>query len=312
MDAGVRHAGVILIEEQVMGCGAAMRVLIVGVVLSVRGAAVGEQTAPGAPAPGAPADGAAPMAVVEVFTSEGCSHCTTGEMIFALLLQNAEATARPIYLMSFHVDIWDPLGWKDPFAEEAHVARQREYSGGFKPPVDGVYTPMMVVNGREHFQATNKAQADTSINAALKRPGAAEVAIDVRWGGGSGGSLLIDYVVTPAGAGSVPAGGAGTVLHVALLEDDLRSHVTAGENKGKILHHDNVVRRFVTVPLPESGEGQVEIAAPAGVKLEKSSLVVYAQAGATGPVLGATEGAIPPVPSAGPEPVGETGEGGTK
>ncbi|MCA9557144.1 MAG: DUF1223 domain-containing protein, partial [Myxococcales bacterium] len=121
----------------------------------------GDATAPG-------------FAVVELFTSEGCSSCPPADANLARLLK--AAGDRPVLGLSWHVDYWDRLGWKDPFSSDAATARQNAYAKAWG--TRRLYTPQMVVNGRDEFVGSSEAQADAAVAAALKGP--ATVALSAR------------------------------------------------------------------------------------------------------------------------------------
>src|ERR1700750_3357290 len=101
------------------------------------------------------------FAVLELFTSEGCSSCPPADR---LLPQLASADAK-ILPLSFHVDYWDRLGWKDPFSNAAFSERQRAYINTLK--IDGAYTPQMIVNGVDECTGSDKAALGSKLNKAL-------------------------------------------------------------------------------------------------------------------------------------------------
>ena len=84
--------------------------------------------------------------VLELYTSEGCSSCPPADESFSRLKQEADLWTKLIPL-AFHVDYWDYLGWKDPFANAKHSSRQRQYAAKWLART--VYTPGLVMNGQE-------------------------------------------------------------------------------------------------------------------------------------------------------------------
>lgn len=88
--------------------------------------------------------------VLELFTSQGCSSCPPAD---ALLKQIKNKYPSDVIALSYHVDYWDYIGWKDPFSNQAHTKKQREY--GRKFDQRSIYTPQMVINGKEHFVGSN-------------------------------------------------------------------------------------------------------------------------------------------------------------
>src|SRR4051794_39591301 len=85
-------------------------------------------------------------AVVELFTSEGCSSCPPADEALAAA---AKTYTGHVYVLGYHVDYWDRLGWKDPFSNAAWTDRQTRYADLFK--LNSIYTPQAIVNGKTQF-----------------------------------------------------------------------------------------------------------------------------------------------------------------
>jgi hypothetical protein len=219
----------------------------------------------------------APFALVELFTSEGCSSCPPADALLGEIVQDARKQGRRVFGLAFHVDYWNQLGWTDPYSTPAHSRRQRSYARAFKNYQ--VYTPQMIVNGTEDFVGSDRRRSRAAIEAALKRPGRAQVKLQ-QDEASAHGSLAISYVV--AGVAR------GTVLNVAVVERNVMSTVKRGENGGRTLRHENVVRAFQTLRLDNSGKGTVHLALPADLVYSKASAIGYVQEADTGAVLGAT------------------------
>ncbi len=219
------------------------------------------------------------VAVVELFTSEGCSSCPPADDVLADL---ANATDRPVYALAFHVDYWDDLGWPDRFASHESTQRQSAYARAFGK--GGLYTPQMIVGGVEAFTGSDRSRALTSVADELSRPAPVGLAIHPRWSGSAALAVAYEASAAPPGA----------VLNVALVERSVSSRVQAGENAGKTLQHANVVRAFVTQPLVLTGA--VTLAWPTSMPRDGAQLVAYAQQPSAGhgmPVLGATQTPLP-------------------
>src|SRR6187402_1594915 len=87
------------------------------------------------------------FAVVELYTSEGCSSCPPADELVSKIQK--ESNGQPVYILAFHVDYWNRLGWKDVFGDAAYSKRQNDYAQYLKLP--SVYTPQIVVNGKKEF-----------------------------------------------------------------------------------------------------------------------------------------------------------------
>lgn len=197
--------------------------------------------------------------VVELFTSEGCSSCPPADDILAELARGGAADGRPIIALSWHVDYWDRLGWPDPFASPRHTARQQRYAAALGQR--GLYTPQAVVDGRVDVVGSRRARLRSAI-AAAGGPRAVAVSATVKRDGAR-------YEITPRLKG--PTDGARVL--VALTESGLSVAVPRGENAGRTLRHDHVVRAFaMTTP------GQtVALDAPKGSNPARSAVVILVQ-----------------------------------
>jgi hypothetical protein len=225
-----------------------------------------------------PKDDAAGIAVVELFTSEGCSSCPPADDLLGELVKGAREDGRKVFALSFHVDYWNRLGWTDPYSDAAYSRRQNDYAAAFQS--DRVYTPQMIVNGGEEFVGSDRERARKSIDAALKVPSAASVKVRLTDAGKKDdAALTASYEVAKAPKGAV--------LNVALVERGLVSKVGRGENGGGTLRHENVVRFFRTVRLDESGKGEVELKPPADLVRKNASVIAYVQKADGGAVVGA-------------------------
>lgn len=105
------------------------------------------------------------FAVVELFTSEGCSSCPPADELLANLQK--EVSNKNIFLLAFHVDYWDRLGWKDSFSREEYTDRQRQYKQWLGLNV--LYTPEFVINGTSEFAGDSKSTLYEKYLMLLKR-----------------------------------------------------------------------------------------------------------------------------------------------
>ncbi len=166
--------------------------------------------------------------VIELYTSEGCSSCPAADRWLAQLIQ-LPSNDLPALALAFHVDYWDYIGWKDRFANPSYSARQRHLARINQQT--SVYTPEFFVNGEEtrgtrrilaKIRAANNTPAPLSLQLAIDaQPGQLQLNLDSRFD--SRDHPMVRFVV---------------------YEDNLASRVKRGENAGRQLHHQHVVRYF--------------------------------------------------------------------
>lgn len=203
---------------------------------------------------------AKPVVVVELFTSEGCSSCPPADRLLSSIVQ--ADTDVEILGLSFHVDYWDYIGWKDPYASEIYTLRQRAYARKFR--LNTIYTPQMIVNGKHEFVGSSRSEWNRAL--ALESRDVPSLDLDVSIISKTTDKLTFTVKSKPTDA----------QINVAIVEKNLSQDVKRGENRGRKLSHDNVVRSFDT----RSFDGQqntFKLRLPADLKLENASLIIYSQ-----------------------------------
>ncbi len=113
------------------------------------------------------------FAVLELFTSEGCSSCPPADELLAKIQKESEG--KSIYILAYHVDYWDRLGWKDMFSSADYSKRQTQYGQWLHK--SSVYTPQLIVNGKAEFVGSSESAIREAIAAQLdlKSPDRTEI-----------------------------------------------------------------------------------------------------------------------------------------
>lgn len=209
---------------------------------------LGAQPAPSAGAPQLSSAQSSPVsslgiqtrAVVELFTSQGCSSCPAADRVLGELKKDPTLIA-----VSMPVTYWDYLGWKDTLADPRHTARQTAYSHARGDRA--VYTPQVVINGTAHVLGSDKAAIETTV--ARNRGKGAALSVPVRVSVGDG---KVSVSAEGARGGLVASGPGGPVAAVPTGEvwllgvtSSVEVSVGRGENTGRKLVYTNVVRRWV-------------------------------------------------------------------
>jgi hypothetical protein len=156
--------------------------------------------------------------LIELFTSQGCSSCPPAEAWLSKL-KGEPRLWKDFVPLAFHVDYWDRLGWRDPFASREWTARQYQYSTNWKS--ESVYTPGFVLDGREWLGRSIPPPENT------EKPGMLKLSINDR-------KVAVEFIANDGRTKDVD-------LHVATVGFDLKTKVSAGENSGRNLDQDFVV-----------------------------------------------------------------------
>ena len=217
------------------------------------------------------------VALLELYTSEGCSSCPPADDILRGVVHQEN-----VFALGFHVTYWNRLGWKDSFSQKIFDDRQYKYGTQFQK--DGVYTPQLVVNGAEEFVASRKGQVESAIKKALATPAHAQISLTKTE---KDGDFDIKYTLS----GDLK----DAALNFALVESNFATKVKRGENEGRTLKHDNVVRDFETVEIKKAAnntpitEGSHGVFPMKGWQVSNCSLIAFLQDKKTGQVLGAAK-----------------------
>lgn len=215
------------------------------------------------------------FAVVELFTSQGCSSCPPADKALSELIADAKKNNKPVYGISFHVDYWNKHGWKDPYSKMAFTKRQNNYVSAVGNKE--VYTPQVFVNGKTAFVGSDKKRLLAETDKELKID--AEVDISVQSKGVTNDTLLLYFTSSKVDR--------NYSLVMAMVQPSITTKVAKGENTGKTLVHDNVVRAFEIYPL-NSPSGTVKFPMRK-IAVDKSfSMIVYVQQKQSKHILGAT------------------------
>jgi hypothetical protein len=219
------------------------------------------------------------VAILELFTSEGCSSCPPADALLGQIHLKQTSAGQLIVGISEHVTYWNDLGWKDPFSLPAFTDRQSIYAARLSP--EGPYTPQMVLNGREQFVRSDAGALERALRDDARR---SHLHLSILSSALSSSGWDVKLSLT--GEASRP------LDIIAVLTDDAdRSNVLRGENGGRLLEHVSVARSLVRVATVR-GDAQesVHIAFPDRFHLDSGSghhLILFAQEQHQGVIVGA-------------------------
>jgi hypothetical protein len=211
-------------------------------------------------------------AVVELFTSQGCSSCPNADALLGTLAAREDVVA-----LSMSVDYWDYLGWKDTLASPKFSERQRAYA---KARGDGaIYTPQAVVNGLLHVNGSDEAQIGRHIDKTGKTLGASHVGLRL--------SRDKDRLIVEAGAAPPGATPKEATLWLAVVSSKVTVPIERGENQGKSVTYSNVVRELIPVGLWNGKAMTVQLERHSFMRPDADGCAVFLQQGKAGPIVGA-------------------------
>ncbi len=217
--------------------------------------------------------GAATVPLLELYTSEGCSSCPPADK----WLSGLQPNPTQVIPLAFHVDYWDYIGWKDKFSKAEYSDRQRKtaaFTGaGF------VYTPQFVFNGRDFRGAADASRLKQAVAASQKLAARANLTLDAIQENGKI-TLKTSAQTTQA------ADSKNTDVFVAIYENKLSSKINAGENSGRELKHDYVVRElFGAYQVNNQNEFNKNFTLDAAWNKRDAGAVMFVQNSQTGEIL---------------------------
>jgi hypothetical protein len=226
------------------------------------------------------------VALIELYTSEGCSSCPPADRWLGELPRRFAADQ--VVPLALHVDYWDYLGWRDPFAAPQFTQRQRALSrsGGRS----FVYTPAVFAGMKEFRGWSDRDDFARHVKAINDQPARADIALE--FGEAQAGAATVTARFSVPAIADRAAGLEGIVV---LYENRLTSEIRAGENRGETLHHDFVVRYWSDPVTIDARTGRAELRAnidlPPDWNRARLGAAAFVQAAPAGDVLQAV--AIP-------------------
>lgn len=210
------------------------------------------------------------FAVLELFTSEGCSSCPRADE----LLGNVQKQIgdKPIYILAYHIDYWDHQGWRDIFSSPEHTKRQYWYANKLNSQV---YTPQVVVNGKAEFVGSDEAALTNILRNSLEGVPANTLKIT---GKPEAGKITVTYAAS---------GNKNADLMIAVVQKNAIRQIKRGENGGRTLRHVQIVRKLEPFKLNTTGIGVVNISLPGEFNLGEWEVIGFLQDRKTGEIFAA-------------------------
>jgi len=214
------------------------------------------------------------FALLELFTSEGCSSCPPADELLGKI-QN-EYKDNNLYVLAYHVDYWDKQGWKDVFSNSDYTQRQYEYAKflGKEP----IYTPQVIVNGKADYIGSQQTVVRNGIKTALSKRAVADLTLKASE---INNTLSVNYTVDGTSKNSR--------LLIAVVQKSAKSNVKRGENAHRILSHYQIVHHLHTVNLNKDRSGIAIIHLPKGFNTNEWEVIGFVQDKNDGIILGANK-----------------------
>lgn len=212
------------------------------------------------------------FAVLELFTSEGCSSCPPADQLMGEIEKKYKD--QPVYILSYHVDYWNRMGWKDRFSSAQNSQRQQEYSNKLGSQV---YTPQLVVNGKTEFVGSDRTTVENTISSALN--GLNNNKIDLK------AKILSKEISFTYNISQVNS---KDKLLISFVEKHASTQVGGGENEGRNLHHYQIVQKQYPVNL-SSKEGTATFPIPNNFNVNDWEAIGLVQNTRSGEIVASTK-----------------------
>ncbi|WP_240475339.1 DUF1223 domain-containing protein [Flavobacterium reichenbachii] len=210
------------------------------------------------------------FALLELYTSEGCSSCPPADELMGRI-QN-EYKDSNVYVLSYHVDYWDKQGWKDAFSSQLYTARQYEYAQflGKEP----IYTPQLIINGKNDFVGSQETVIRNGIKAALSKPASISLSLSASY---TVNKLALRY--------NVEGNSKNSSLVIAVVQKSAKSNVKRGENAHRILLHYQIVQQLHKIDLNKDSKGNTVLVPPRNFNPQDFEVIGFVQNQKNGHIL---------------------------
>lgn len=216
------------------------------------------------------------FAVLELFTSQGCSSCPPADEVLGNYVSENNQN---VIALAFHVDYWNYIGWKDPYSSEKFTERQKLYDKNLRA---SVYTPQLVINGKEGIVGSEKSSIAKLVERELKLKSTSKIEIVA--------TKLHDNLITIKY--NCTTTGKEPILNVALVKTKEITNVKRGENSGRKLTGYNIVTDFNSESLSNKKAGEITLAFDKDKIAAEYSIIAYIQEKQQGKILAATKSKI--------------------
>ncbi|KPH14896.1 thioredoxin family protein [Chryseobacterium sp. ERMR1:04] len=213
------------------------------------------------------------FAVLELFTSEGCSSCPPADALMGEI--EKEYKDKPVYILSYHVDYWNHLGWKDKFSSAENSERQQQYSRTLRSQV---YTPQLVINGKKEFVGSDQNAVESAIQNALFSSNNIKIDLGVKV---LSKEITVNYKTAETNSQHT--------LLITLVEKKSSSNVMKGENEGRHLQHWQIVHQQNQISLKNTSEGATSFPLPENFNPNDWEVIGLIQNTKSGEILGSTK-----------------------
>jgi hypothetical protein len=207
----------------------------------------------------------ASFAVIELFTSQSCSSCPPANVLFEKLKAVIKEKNLPVYPLAFHVDYWNHLGWRDTFSSANYTERQYKYGHSFKKL--NVYTPQIILNGTIQFTGSDVRRCIKELNAIMAVDNIPQFDISAEYTQDSD-SVYIRFKVDETFHG---------IVNFALIQKEGVVKIKNGENEGKNLNYQNIVRCFKQINCFKNYPEKVTFLKPQELDPGDMEVIVYLQ-----------------------------------
>ena len=196
---------------------------------------------------------------MELFTSQGCSSCPSADRLLGKYANDPSVIA-----LSFHVDYWNHLGWKDPFSTAENSARQQMYASSLN--TEGIYTPQLVINGEREMVGSDEKKIKSTLTDLINE--SSNTGISITKLSSAEGKFEIKFTLQ-----NLPRDAS---VHLAVVQKKEITAIRAGENRGVTLTNYNIVRSFQDVKAKDGGN-ETTVTQPTGLDNKEVSIVLIVQ-----------------------------------
>jgi len=211
------------------------------------------------------------FAVLELFTSEGCSSCPPADELMAEIQK--EAKGKAVYILAYHVDYWNNQDWKDSFSSAEYSKRQVQYGDWLNQPQ--IYTPQLIINGKAGYVGSDESAIRGAILRELATKPEGTLTLQTYQ---DNEKLQVQYKAAKTKHGSN--------LLIAIIQKAAQSKVEGGENAGLTLSHVQIVRALQSEPITATGSGNATIILPKDFNIQGWEVVGLVQDQSNGKILG--------------------------